>query len=163
MSKKFSPPLITFAVGVPTSVFCEANMTYFAKPGTNYPTRVLAKALCLEVLSNNWLVYFDRMPGCDLVHSWVNTLTLRTSLAVFASFKAWWKANHCCFPKFGSTETPPNWLDEVLSVIDLEALDDWVASHSDLWMGRETQAYYDRVYEARLPHATDNQGGQAKI
>ena len=162
MSKEFSPPLITFAVGVPTLVFQEANMTYFAKPETNYPTRVLAKALCLEVLSNNWLVREGGMPGCDYAHSCVNTLTLRTSLAVFASFKAWWEANHSCFPKFGSTETSPNWLDDVLSVIDLKCLKNWIRSHLDLWSGNEKEECYDQVYEAKLPDATGNQGGQEK-
>jgi hypothetical protein len=161
MSNLFSPPERTFVIGVPTTVFDEANMTQFADPNVNYPTKVLAKALCLEILKEHYATYkpvaLDRTQPIVAVKYWVrNVLTLRTTLAVLASFKAWWQASNNLPTTFESNEGALDWLGPVLREVDANWINARVSAEQTHYQRSQSkrERRYQELYEAQLPNTS---------
>ena len=179
MSNKISSPFPTFDVELPADVFFAANMTFFKKYKTNYPTRVLTKALLLQSIMGNEEVTMaiecrDQWDSRQWASKWFKSLPYHPRLAVLEAFYAWWQ----CHGKHPSTSKPtdksPDWLEEVLDAINQFVIDLWI--EEDLWpkddddsyyewefySAKNWKAYYLKVYEAALPESTDKQAEKPK-
>ena len=115
MNECFSPANHTFATGLPTAIFQEQHMRLFNDPvvKVNYPTKVLAKALALEMYLGNGEIYNfvtsppdSRMLAAD---TWFDHLSHYTRPAVQACLTAWLE----------SKQIQGDWRDEAFARMNL--------------------------------------------
>ena len=156
MNSDFTVRTNDLVVGVPPSVFEEANMKRFSvySDTVNYPTKVIAKALMLEMFNGNDLLSHQfRVINCDyfpdsrkLVERF---LTLHTSFAVLACLETWWRSRHKNITDFRLKATPTNWLNEVLEAIDT----DWIRWNLEVEIEylKDSRSRYNIIYNDILP------------